>query len=187
MSVCIHDLFSAVQPFCCYFSDFTLNYWVILISSVFKISAGPRLWSGKFQFLFWRLYLDELVQERHNSSVLAMVLRLSCTNPLICRSKQWWKYDKIAVFFSYLQPFTLAITTLKQFISTANSFPSIPLVSNQHGPHPTINECYMCNRAEFPRWPTGWSDAWNLPRSFVDRECSYTKVSRGINNIISMA
>ena len=26
-------------------------------------------------------YIDELVQERRNSSVLAMELRLSCTNP----------------------------------------------------------------------------------------------------------
>ena len=28
-------------------------------------------------------YIDELVQERCNSSALAMELRLSCTNPLI--------------------------------------------------------------------------------------------------------
>ena len=32
----------------------------------------------------WQLlYIDGLVQERHNSSALAMELRLSCTNPLI--------------------------------------------------------------------------------------------------------
>ena len=29
-------------------------------------------------------YVDELVQERHNSSALAMELRLSCTNPPMC-------------------------------------------------------------------------------------------------------
>ena len=28
-------------------------------------------------------YIDELVQERHNSSALAMELRLSCANPSI--------------------------------------------------------------------------------------------------------
>ena len=31
----------------------------------------------------WRDDLDELVQERRNSSALAMELRLSCTNPSI--------------------------------------------------------------------------------------------------------
>ena len=30
------------------------------------------------------LYIDELVQERHNSSALAMELRLSCTNLSVC-------------------------------------------------------------------------------------------------------
>ena len=36
---------------------------------------------------FWvdRLYIDGLVQERCNSSALAMELRLSCINPLICK------------------------------------------------------------------------------------------------------
>ena len=29
-------------------------------------------------------YIDGLVQERRNSSALAMELRLSCTNPSIC-------------------------------------------------------------------------------------------------------
>ena len=32
----------------------------------------------------WHLYIDGLVQERHNSSALAMELSLSCNNPLIC-------------------------------------------------------------------------------------------------------
>ena len=30
------------------------------------------------------MYIDGLVQERRNSSALAMELHLSCTNPLIC-------------------------------------------------------------------------------------------------------
>ena len=34
----------------------------------------------------WLLYIDGLVQERHNSSALAMELCLYCTNPLICTS-----------------------------------------------------------------------------------------------------
>ena len=33
---------------------------------------------------FYGVYIDGLVQERHNSSVLAMELRLSCANPSIC-------------------------------------------------------------------------------------------------------
>ena len=32
------------------------------------------------------MYIDGLVQERHNSSALAMELSLSCINPLICSS-----------------------------------------------------------------------------------------------------
>ena len=35
-------------------------------------------------------YIDGLVQERRNSSALAMELRLSCTNPSIC---EWTKYS----------------------------------------------------------------------------------------------
>ena len=33
-----------------------------------------------------------LVQERRNSSVLAMELNLSCTNPPICSAKTYLKY-----------------------------------------------------------------------------------------------
>ena len=33
------------------------------------------------EFVIFMLYVDGLVQERRNSSVLAMELRLSCTNP----------------------------------------------------------------------------------------------------------
>ena len=33
-------------------------------------------------------YINGLVQERHNSSALAMELCLSCTNPLICNSER---------------------------------------------------------------------------------------------------
>ena len=40
-------------------------------------------------------HCDELVQERRNSSALAMELRLPCTNPSICQNKRindrmWW-------------------------------------------------------------------------------------------------
>ena len=38
----------------------------------------PLYWNGS--------HFDGLVQERRNSSALAMELRLSCTNPSICRS-----------------------------------------------------------------------------------------------------
>ena len=34
-----------------------------------------------------KLHVDGLVQERHNSSALAMELHLSCTNPLMCSLK----------------------------------------------------------------------------------------------------
>ena len=35
-------------------------------------------------------HIDGLVQERRNSSALAMELRLSCTNPSICYSSISW-------------------------------------------------------------------------------------------------
>ena len=38
-------------------------------------------------------YLDELVQERHNSIANAMELRLFCTNPSICAWK--WPHDSM--------------------------------------------------------------------------------------------
>ena len=37
---------------------------------------------GYHKIVRWILQIDGLVQERHNSSALAMELRLSCTNPL---------------------------------------------------------------------------------------------------------
>ena len=39
--------------------------------------------SMKLCSIIWSLHIDGLVQERRNSSALAMELRLSCTNPLI--------------------------------------------------------------------------------------------------------
>ena len=39
---------------------------------------------GKFQRFISEVYVEGFVQERRNSSALAMELRLSCTNPLMC-------------------------------------------------------------------------------------------------------
>ena len=36
--------------------------------------------------------ISGLVQERRNSSALAMELRLSCTNPWICHYPDWWYF-----------------------------------------------------------------------------------------------
>ena len=40
--------------------------------------------------LFFVKHIDGLVQERRNSSALAIELRLSCTNPLIYECKIFW-------------------------------------------------------------------------------------------------
>ena len=46
----------------------------ILISNIFIFSEAN----------VFRIHVDELVQERRNSTANALELRLSCTNPLIC-------------------------------------------------------------------------------------------------------
>ena len=48
----------------------------------FNISSGIIRTIAVFQ-----AHIDGLVQERRNSSALAMELRLSCTNPSICRTE----------------------------------------------------------------------------------------------------
>ena len=49
-------------------------------------------------------YIDGLVQERRNSSVLAMELRLSCTNPSICSVECVSKNNSILsiIFLCYM-------------------------------------------------------------------------------------
>ena len=49
------------------------------------------------------LYIDGLMQERRNSSALAMELRLSCTNPLICPSHVCVQYTVCEVILIYKQ------------------------------------------------------------------------------------
>ena len=51
-------------------------------------------WSASVSYDMWTVkdgdiyHIEGLVQERHNSSALAMELRLSCTNPSICKDSQ---------------------------------------------------------------------------------------------------
>ena len=49
------------------------------------------------KFWVYRFYIDGLVQERHNSSALAMELCLSCINPSICN----W-VEKILLFYNWI-------------------------------------------------------------------------------------
>ena len=49
---------------------------------------------------FLKVYIDRLVQERCNSSALAMELWLSCTNRFICGSQCTWDYCPPYVKFS---------------------------------------------------------------------------------------
>ena len=39
---------------------------------------------------YYKLYIDGLVQERHNSSANALELRLSCTNPWVWWDGKYW-------------------------------------------------------------------------------------------------
>ena len=50
----------------------------------------------------YKLHIDGLVQGRHNSSALAVELRLSCINLSIC-FKNWWKIQmKIKQSYGYI-------------------------------------------------------------------------------------
>ena len=56
----------------------------VSIECVILIYIGGARWQGQwFQIVNSELNIGGLVQERRNSSVLAMELCLSCTNPLI--------------------------------------------------------------------------------------------------------
>ena len=54
-------------------------------------------------------YIDGLVQERRNSIALAMVLRLSCTNPSTCTSLLHWEH-----FLLYLEWWYHSFNSLQQ-------------------------------------------------------------------------
>ena len=61
------------------------TYFVRLLSTCVTVSG----WCDWIQTVYVLVklvgfYIDGLVQERRNSSALAMELRLSCTNPSIC-------------------------------------------------------------------------------------------------------
>ena len=50
--------------------------------------------------------IDGLVQERQNSSALAMELRLSCTHPSVCTELNWIQlnaYQRLGAELQYLQ------------------------------------------------------------------------------------
>ena len=55
------------------------------------VPSGAKFFSDHFQM--WQRHFNGLVQERHNSSALAMELCLSCTNPSIFCPKLSEKFD----------------------------------------------------------------------------------------------
>ena len=56
----------------------------VVCSAITRVNKIPDLlW--KIWYITTIAYIDGLVQERHNSNVLAMELRLSCINPSICK------------------------------------------------------------------------------------------------------
>ena len=69
-----------------YFHKFAMLFHIFFQRYFSKIiyqiaSFMPKI--GIHGQLYIILYIDGLMQERHNSSALAMELRLSCTNPSI--------------------------------------------------------------------------------------------------------
>ena len=61
-----------------------LNMNFLEKSCFFRIFLGiPEDWTGRQQKITCSGHVDGLVQERRNSSALAMELRLSCTNSLM--------------------------------------------------------------------------------------------------------
>ena len=58
-------------------------------------------------------HINGLVQERRNSSALAMELRLSCINPSICIAKPWW--FKMEITCHYMSLLTDCPYFIRQF------------------------------------------------------------------------
>ena len=63
-----------------------------------KMTTIYRECSVYLQSFFWAERVDGLVQEKRNSSALAMELCLSCTNPsvLVCNTSLWWMYTSVS-------------------------------------------------------------------------------------------
>ena len=71
------------------------------IKSRWEIHAGYHRINAWFVlYIIIYVYFDGLVQERRNSSVSAMELRLSCTKPLIC---QYHNIFSVSGYFNFIQ------------------------------------------------------------------------------------
>ena len=78
-------------------------------SAIWNVMLWVRLFSLELYIVY--LHLDALVQERRNSSALAMELRLSCTNP------STWSVDHLSYFMKksiwfYFPSYAVVILTL---------------------------------------------------------------------------
>ena len=101
------------------------------------------LWSGwhgfktkpqKSKYMQGTEHVDRLMQERRNSSALAMELHLSCTNPLKLWSLVWetkwykaWKYQHLSYWLFYVLCL-LAKSDNSFFYSEKNPLNIIPTV-----------------------------------------------------------
>ena len=124
----------------------TSHWWI-------PLTKGPEMWNFDCLFIYSlnKLFnangivgdfgyhdIDGLVQERRNSSALAMELRLSCTNPVICDitviELTHWGRDKMAFIFQTI--FSNAFPWMKMFEFQLESHWSLFLkfqsIINQH-------------------------------------------------------
>ena len=67
-------------------------------SNAFYCHYRNQRWS-----VYWRIYIDGLVQERCNSIANALELSLSCTNPLICVTWFQWVKPKLGYILYFAQ------------------------------------------------------------------------------------
>ena len=72
--------------------------WAIAIRQTFPISPQLCLLPATRDIAWWTYYVDGYVQERRNSSVLALELCLSCTNPSMYRSMEMWSCEAFIIF-----------------------------------------------------------------------------------------
>ena len=88
-------------------------------------------------------HIDGLVQERHNSSALAVELCLSCTNPLIWAS--WSLNSPVTCLFNNFKPSTKASKVLitDPLWGESTSHQWIPCSKGQH--HGKHFHCHMCS------------------------------------------
>ena len=78
----------------------TLKFWGIFVKYVSFSLRRTQYTKGLLHHMKW--YIDGLVQERHNSSALAMELHLHCNNPAIYCPNQAYFHQRNVLIHCYI-------------------------------------------------------------------------------------